>query len=225
MKIFTDCEKEFLINLAEDLFAHEFKTAIVPWSDEDIYDTTEGWVNSHLYYLADKHCSVVHGATRVVVIKEDFPWVLKFNFQGESVSQDYNSLEAKNYERACNEDIEDFFAATYCLGQVDEFMVYAQEKVEADEDAVSSSFFEYTLENYFSSRICENEDDEDRLNEDAWDEANCLDNEDRIYAMIENYSDARRVVEFTDKYDINDLHSGNWGYRGTQPVLIDYSGY
>ena len=225
MKVFTDYEREYLISLTEDLFAHGFKNAIIPWCDEDIYDTTDEWVNSHYHFLKDKHCYLVHGMTRVVVINEDFPWVLKFNFKNEKMRRDYNFLEAKYYELACEEGIEEFFAATYFLKNIDDVDVYVQEKVEADEDAVSSSFFEYTLENYFSDRVVENEEDEDKLNDDAWDEANSLDNEERIYAMIENYSDARRVVDFASKYQINDLHSGNWGYRDAQPVLIDYSGY
>ena len=225
MKIFTDYEKERLVELAENLFFHGFENAIRPFENEDIYDTTENWVSSHYYFLRSMNCSVVHGMTRIVVICEDLPWVLKFNFQDKNMRQDYNLLEATNYKRACEEGVEEFFAATYYLGVVDGIMTYAQEKVEANEDVVSSSFFEYTLETYFSDRVVENEEDEDKLNDDAWDEANCLDNEDRIYAMIENFKDARRVWEFTDKYDINDLHSGNWGYRGKQPVLIDYSGY
>ena len=81
MKVFTDYEREYLISLTEDLFAHGFKNAIIPWCDEDIYDTTDEWVNSHYHFLKDKHCYLVHGMTRVVVINEDFPWVLKFNFK------------------------------------------------------------------------------------------------------------------------------------------------
>ncbi len=221
----TESEKENLFNLVDTLVANGFKKALTCNHTTYTVDTDSLyiWKESHRSFLRNNHLSIESGATRIVVISDN-KWVLKFSPLESDMTQDYNCLEAGYYQRACEENLEYLFAATYCLGARCGLMIYAQERVKVDEDCTSDSFLNYTLENYFDR--CSHEDySEEEIQEAAWEESCELDNDDRIYAMIENVHDADKLIYFINKYDINDLHCGNWGYRGDQPVLIDYSGY
>lgn len=222
MKTLSEVEKTRLLILARDLMNHHFADALFCTRDKwgipqkHIND----WIISHFGYMAARRIHVDYGATRVVVVADNLDWVLKFDFQNAGLSHEYNELEVKNYQYACEWNLEDCFAAMYFLEKVNSIKVYAQERVRIDDDLTSDSFYEYTLQNYYSD---EDSDDED-VRENAWEDSNELDNEDRIYAMVDNLT-ARELVRFTNRYDINDLHSGNWGYRDGDPVLVDYAGY
>lgn len=223
--ILFENEKNVLIGVVEDLIEHDFLWAFTYTTDRYgcVKYHLHNWIDEHREYLYNNHLTVMNGVTRVVVIPESENWVLKFNFN-DNDKQDYNDREARNFQYACEEGLSDYFAAMYFLGIIGGLEVYAQERVEVDEDLTSDSFYNYTYNTYYSHECCENEEDEERIRDNVWDDSDTLGNEDRIYAMIEN-SDAVRLVRFCNYYDINDLHSGNWGYRNGQAVLIDYAGY
>ena len=218
MKTLSNNDVTRIQNLVHDLAQHNFYDAI----NCDVNSQADKWIVHYREYLRAMGYHIFYGATRIVVMLDDFDWVLKFNFHYSDSAQDYNELEEVHYKAAIKAGLAEHFAAMYYVGIIENLMVYAQEKVRMDEDCVSSSFFQYTLDNYY----CENDGrDEDERNEDAWDDAMYLDNEDRIYAMIDSVSIADELIKFVFDNNINDLHSANWGYRGTEPVIVDYAGY
>ena len=99
--------------------------------------------------------------------------------------------------------------------------MYIQEKVEVDEDAISDSFYNFTLESFYSG----DDEEDERIQEMAWSDSNDLTNEERIRAMVGDSSKINALLNFIEYNDINDLHSANWGYRDGEPVMIDYAGY
>lgn len=214
-------EKEQLISLVDELVACGFKKALL--SGKDIWGHTQVgldvWTKTHRETLRAAGCIIESGATRVVVVPEFSKWVLKFNYIGK-YETDYNYLELEHFQQACDRHLEKYFAATYLLGNVDGLNVYMQEKVKIDEDLTSDSFIIYTMENYYSGVDCEDEEIYDKVCNESYE----LDNEERIYAMVDS-RDAGVLIDFVYECDINDLHSGNWGYRGEDPVLIDYAGF
>lgn len=219
MKVISESEKLQVYELVEDLINHGFKGAVnTVHGHHNFYS----WEEMYHDYLCRIHCVAVCGVTRVVIVPDWLDWVVKVNFMGSGITQNYNALEDQHFQLAVEAGLDRYFAATYFIDKVEGIEVYAQEKVKVDEESVSSSFFEYTLENYY--RQAREEEDEDAVNEAAWEESIGLENEDRIYAMIED-GGAEELVNFVFENDINDLHSGNWGYRGDEPVLIDYAGY
>lgn len=224
MKTLTTDERERLHDIVCDLFANDFLWALDCPKRRYGYGyehQVESWLNSHFDYLKEIHCRVTSGATRVVVIPEGEDWVLKFGFNDPSLIRDYNRLEAQNYAAATNRGLEDFFAASYYFEEVCGVDIYVQEHVWVDDDAVSDSFYNYTIDNFYSHRDL----DDDRTQEEAWEDSYSLDNEDRVYAMLGDQKRVDDLVNFINAFEINDLHSANWGYRDEQPVLIDYSGY
>lgn len=222
MKVITEFEKMQICELVDDLIGHGFHGAI---SRQNGHNNFYKWNEMHREYLSHIGCVACCGVTRVVIISDQLDWVIKVNFISDNTTPDYNELERDHFQSAINAGLDQYFAAMYYVENIDGIEVYAQEKVRADEDSVSSSFFEYTLENYYNKVNYEQEGvTEDEVNDAAWEESIGLENEDRIYAMITDGM-AREVVDFIFENDINDLHSGNWGYRGDEPVLIDYAGY
>ena len=220
MKTLTTLDRLKIHELVDDLVDHGFAPALNCLNGhKHIWQ----WEIANRDFLYSIDCVICCGVTRVVVIPENFDWVLKFNFQNEELLQDYNRLEVQHFEKAIEKGLDKYFAAIYQVGAIDGLMVYAQEKVVADEDYVTSSFFQYTLDKYYN-HIEYDDMYEDARNDAAWEEANTLDTEDRIYALI-NDGMADQLIDFIYENDINDLHSGNWGYRGTEPVMIDYAGY
>lgn len=222
MKTITDLEKMRICELVEDLIGHGLRGAITRY---DGHHNFYRWQENYKNYLHRIHCETFCGVTRTVFVFDDLDWVIKINFINP-LMDDYNYLEYSHFQSAIKAGLEKYFAAMWYVDEIDGICIYAQEKVNVDEDSVSSSFFEYTLENYYN-QASKNEDGEwteDQVNEAAWDESYTLENEDRIYAMITDGM-ANELISFIQENDINDLHSGNWGYRGDEPVLIDYAGY
>lgn len=214
-------EKERLISLVDELVACGFKAALskVTGTKKYQYYDVSGWIERHHNFLNAFECQVEYGATRVVVIPEFSNWVLKFTYI-EKYQLDYNAIELKKFQLACDKELDKYFAAIYYLGSLYGMDVYIQEKVKIDEELTSDSFINYTIDNYYSDVDCEDEETYDQVCCDSYE----LDNEERIGAMLGAY-DANELIDFCSYYDINDLHSGNWGYRDNEPVLVDYAGF
>lgn len=221
MKILINDERHQLCKLVERLLRHDFRS-VLDYANGSVGE----WEEEHFNFFKSLHCQIFHGETRVVVVFDDLEWVLKFNFFNRPTCKDvdYNDREYRHYVAAGDRGLGEYFAAMEYLGVFeDDVDVYAQEKVEIDEDAVSDSFYQYMSENLFGG-VDTQECSSSSLNERISEEAEYLENEDRIYAMITDGA-AEDLIDFIQYYDINDLHSGNWGYRDGQPVLIDYAGF
>lgn len=158
------------------------------------------------------------GATKVVVEIDDIGWVLKVDF--DNVTIPYCELEADNYAEAEREGFADLFAAEYFLGEYNGRQIYVQEQAIPDEDAVSSTCYEY-----YTSDMSEEEA------EDWWNEGGLdyLEDDQRVAALLgQDMSQAyfNEFLAFIERLNINDLHIGNFGYKKDGAVVIfDYSGY
>ena len=153
------------------------------------------------------------GATKAVIIDEDYDYVLKIPFLMES-GQNYCQIELENYVNAKQDNLEAYFAETFYLGEYEGAQCYASKKADCDDiegrvsDEIRESYPDMSDED-FNSYIG------DCWGEEIVEEAmkNCAgDNWGRLYDFL---------------YDngINDLHYGNIGYIDGSLVYIDFSGY
>ena len=158
------------------------------------------------------------GATKVVAVIDGIDWVLKVDFVGNYLL--YCGAEASNYEWAVKEGWGKYFAAEFLLGEFYGTEVYVQELTFPDEDAVSDSCYEFYTKDM-------NEEE----SEEWWDSVgpDGLDDVERVAAMFPELkgSDLGKFWQFLDRFHINDLHIGNFGWRSSDntPVIFDYSGY
>lgn len=152
------------------------------------------------------------GASKLVIVDEDNDWVLKIPFCDKS--RDYCAVEAENYKKAVEAGVEEPFAACYFLMEYEGAPCYVMEKINCDEQAVESDFLDK-----LSGQMSEDE---------ISDCLGSMDTDEILDQLLEFYYEAgflQKINAFLSVNSINDLHTGNLGYRGDKLVLVDYSGY
>ena len=245
----TIADIEWATNIMNELFAHNFHTALR--YKERTYTYSYG--KNHYYQLGfEDWCCVesgyfkknyglhfYRGETKGCIV--DFnrqEWVIKVPFDystnpmrcknEDGTPINYCALEAEKYAKACAEGIEECFAAIYEVGEIDGVKFYLQEFANVDEDSTTDSFYEYAseqVENYFN-RDEEDEDNEELFRSEIWDFISDMDDQERVIAVFNNHKNIRKICDFIEEEDINDLHSGNWGFTNDgREVIIDYSGF
>lgn len=218
----TVLEKEKALSVVRMLFSYGFKKALGYDSDYvDFYDWRRCDENIEMMY---KHgIEVTCGASKVCIILDDewdFEWVIKIGFNRRI---DYCALEARYYAKAVEMNCASHLAETYLCGVVDGIEVFLQEKVETEEELFEERIWEYVAENYDENNYPDEDERNDNIAEYVENECS---SEDYIMAILGNTPDSRRLLDFVDENDINDLHELNWGVTADDRiVLIDFSGY
>lgn len=161
------------------------------------------------------------GCTRMCFKLETLPgWVIKVDFKE---TKGYCKREADNYADAEEFGIQDCFASTYRLTELDDGrVVIIQEACSVNEDAVTSEWYDYVARN--SSEFIDDEHAEDP--DYIWDAVSDLDTTDRLYAIFGDEKRFNVIDNFCYDNQINDIHEGNWGWTAEgNLVLIDFAGY
>lgn len=243
----TIADIEWATNIMNELFAHNFYTALryeertYPHGENRYYKLGfDDWAYAEgNYFRSNYGLHFYRGETKGCIV--DFnrqEWVIKVPFDRstnprlrrneDGTSINYCALEAEKYARACAEGIEECFAAIYEVGEINGVKFYLQEFANVDEDSTTDSFYEYAseqVEKYFS-RDEEDEDNERHFVDEIWDFIDDMDDEERVSAVFNGHKNIRKIRNFIDDEEINDLHSGNWGFTNDgREVIIDYSGY
>ena len=169
------------------------------------------------------------GCSKIVIWDADFPdYVLKMALRDED--DHFCDREYENYCYAEEQEAEEAFAWMACIYSKHQLgterSIYAMEYIECDEDIIGSNSYDYALSNYCRDRGIEEDEDSREEFYYYW-SRNLDDNEMVMDFALNSWSMALRqkVEQIIFDRDINDLHSGNMGYRGDQLVLVDYSGW
>lgn len=170
---------------------------------------------------------IFFGQTRAVIVDEaENRFVLKIQYRDYDEA-DYCASEAWAYQKACDQNLGQFFAAIVCVGKFKNLPLYVMEKCDVDEDHTSSlseeCYYRYWLaDNNLTDSEAAMEQFYDEVDEDEY----C--NSDGMLNFAETewgYEDANRVRDFLYFYQINDCHVGNWGWRDGELVITDYAGF
>ena len=168
-----------------------------------------------------------YGQTRAVFVDDDEDrFVLKVQYR-DNDEGDYCASEAWAYQKACDQNLGQFFAAIACVGKFENLPLYVVENCDVDEDHTGS----LSEECYYRHWLAENNlTDSEATMEQFYDEVDgdeyCNSDGMLNFAEIEwGYEDANRVRDFLDFYQINDCHVGNWGWRDGELVITDYAGF
>lgn len=214
---FTEKDKEYAINLINDLFANDFANAINAseydeeadtWHDIDWHIVT--WEKAHKDLLEKWGVTIANGASKICLILDDnYDWVLKMNIIDWEDGNDYCRYEADNYRAAVDAGLQMYFAEERFLTniQIDDdasLSIYVQEYAQPDYEMIEEIFCKYAEETYG----------------DPWEEV--YEDADRLEAVF----DEPRLINFCFERHINDCHEYNYGkLENGEIVLIDYSGY
>ena len=188
------------------------------------------WFNKLERY--DDELDHVSGTCRACIHFYDSDFVFKFNIYHSDI--DYCASEFFIYEEAKAYEVNNHFAwitKAYDWYFNDQYImtIYAMEFCEGCNGSVSQASYSYHFRLYCE----ENGYDPDNLTSSQREEV--CDMIDDYYGDSEgmmdmassamSFDEFEKFSSFIDRYNINDIHSGNWGYRGDMLILIDYAGY
>lgn len=230
-------DNEFAI---EQEKAREFFNDLMENHDFNKVVTTEksywSWECDHRNYLSSKGFYSYEGACRAVLVEEGANYVYKFDLYRRDDEIHYTANEEQAYLAACEAGIEDAFCPIrkiLTLHATNEGIDFGMDifilpfcHVEHEiSDACYSNYFKVMCDDlgYDYDNLSEEEEEEVRDNISS--EYN--DTQGVLEYVSTIWTDAffAAVVNFLEKYHINDLHSGNWGYYGDKLVMTDYAGY
>ena len=219
----TTKDIEIAKKIVNDLIENEFLNAII--TDDNC--SLSCWSHDYKEYLERKGITVHCGETKACIISNELTdWVIKVGFidsddEGGHTT-DFCAIEEGNYRSAVDMDLDEFFAAIYELCSVtpdrsffidSNITFFIQEKAVPNEEKTSN-----TCDNYMKKYYSEGEGEEEWYPEG--------DDYDRVGSLFEGDERVDELIDFLDNWNINDLHSGNFGYTGDGKVkIIDYSGY
>lgn len=164
------------------------------------------------------------GATKGVIIDHDCGYVIKLPFRDRD-GFDYCKAEWRNYCVAESQGLAEFFAFMDFLGFFHNYPIYIQELVDCDEYNISDRAWSSSFNSYCMNNGYDKEDAEviDEFSDYFYSWDSC----EQTEALFEEEwgADFDKLTIFFEDNHINDLHSGNLGYRGDKLILIDYSGF
>ena len=163
------------------------------------------------------------GATRCCLgLNNDTEYIVKFQIDKDEC--DYCAREALISKQAEHCGFGDFFAKSeplfdYTFSYNDESKkveVYVMEWCCCDSDTVSDN----------SSRDLFSDEEERRASDDEHSDSNfgMIEYAKSTWGIIDEQF-IHDLIEFMRDWEINDLHAGNWGYKGSKLVMVDYGGY
>ena len=198
---------------------------------KDFYRGEMEYRDSWLNEIEDEFgIEVSRGETKLVIFSSALNgWVLKIPclsyYLGAEV--DFCKIEVLNYEKAEEAHLERFFAPTYFVGEFYGIPIYAQKKVECEECTVSESFYEWAERNTDKDDY----EDEEVFYDVVYSRSTNMCLSEILTALYETEDSVSgeeidELFRFCLRNEINDLHSGNWGYTKNHfPVCVDYSGF
>lgn len=214
---------------------------IIDLSEADYENFSNDRAEEAIKYLPDDW-KYNYGVSKLVLIPDKYDFVVKipcscsgyddfdedgyetyvtYPFEGANYIEegtcgwDYCRAEAEFYEEAVEYGVEKFFAKTICIGTIDDWPIYIQEKcLICDEHRTIHSEAERVESRRKISEMDVEPDERIPI--------------DFLVDMFRNHDEQEvtEVFNFIDNVGICDLHSSNCGYnRAGFAVFTDYSGY
>lgn len=199
-------------------------------SDKECYHLgLSDWLEDHRKLLSAEGIDYSWGETKLCLLCNMLDdWVIKLGFLRstnnyyvkEGLDKDFCNLEAEYYIKACDNNLGEFFAATYDVGEINGIHIFLQEKAQPDQGYFMNCFEEYARQGNDPNDFNNEEQYCDYIN----DIVDSMDNDERIYAVFGEESD--NLVDFINEFNINDLHEANYGRtKDGRIVIFDFSGF
>ena len=205
-------EKEFLVSFYNALL-EDFSESFMfeNFISDPSYENFRAWKDEmDDSFSLDKRYFVNCGLTKGVIIHEDLDWVLKIPFGYQKNNMNHCKAETEYYQAAIEAGIQDMFAESHYLMTFLDVPCYVMRKVECGECALDSNGSTLLgCDEYSYSR-------DESESEDLVEELLSAYYGDRVFSTY---------CHFCRCNHINDVHEDNIGWIGTQPVVIDYSGF
>lgn len=215
--------KEYIASLFEDCSSFKDTSLTESYFYEDIF----------IYLKDQNNLKYRHGASRAVLVPRETNYVIKIPFVGcfeedweeedyvfssfegaEDDENDWNYClkEIHIYEKAEAANVEKVFLKTTYEGDINNFPIYSQPKVSTfvEDEGVTCSNEEL---DFTRAKVREKNF---KVFSPIW-----------LFHAFNYYGDDYifRLLSFIKEEEISDLHSGNLGWVGDRPVIVDYAGF
>lgn len=170
------------------------------------------------FNYSDDNLRIDSGASRGVLIFDDFDWVIKLGFDdmAEEKGYDFNEAEDDNYKEAVAHGLQEFFAKTWCAGDFHGVHFYLMEKADTNPNIISDNFYSGVYE---SDKVYSDYEEASGMYDD---DVAGIANFFGVYASTEKVLE---ILEFCTCQYISDIHEANVGFINDHPVFIDYAGF
>lgn len=186
------------------------------------------WIRDYESDLQDAGYTTCSGYCRMVIFHEEWDYVIKFTYN-EYAKMAYCANEEFLYGKAAEWGISECFAGVYFLGEFNNTNIYLVERCDCDEDKMYNDSYDNQFRNFCRDRGYSAENANDDIYEEFQDSCDyeCSGQEGMLELAASKWGRelADKVFKFLNYFGVNDCHSANWGYLGTQLVIIDYAGY
>lgn len=164
-------------------------------------------------YIEDSFWEDIDGDMQYYQV-DSFGGAVIYKCSADFSGWDYCRVEEVQYQLAETAGIERFFAKTVCIGCINNWPIYKQERAVIFDDSDFSVKEKKTDEDY--NKVQSLERQLDYYISDEW-----------VIDFIEYWGEESycKLIAFLTNWQISDLHSQNIGYVNGAPCLIDYSSF
>ena len=191
-------------------------------SDMDYFDVRKRIEYENL----DNIISCNHGVSKLCLVfkKEDF--VIKWTYEDPWESSKEEAMkECEIYQKAKEQGLEMLFPSTKFFGEINDIKFVIQEKIDYScGDCPYDTKLKYQkISKTATQKIIDKMQDGFKIGK-GYDR-----NLDRLWTsmVITLYGKriCKKLCAFIKENEINDLHTGNLGYKNNHPIILDFSGY
>lgn len=166
---------------------------------------------------------VRNGATKICLVFEKADFIVKWSYDCDD-DNDEGLKECRLYALAVEAGLAFFFPKTEVLGKWGDVSVVIQDKIDYSVNdcnyetrciyqkigrTVTDRIF-YKMENGFHTGYY------DRSLNETW---------GKLVISLYGKKITKKLCEFIQEYNINDLHESNIGYKDNKPIILDFGGY
>lgn len=211
-------DKKIILEVMQNLCDSNFEVLV--------YYRSKNFVEGLDEIAEDTGYTIDFGLSKIMVDFDEYSdWVIKVPRLDGRMRQNFCELEAKNYEAARRVHLNEFFAETYFVDRFFDIPVYIQKRMTIRRQEIDDKLYSYAKENFICSQDLEDEYDHDDYIHSTIDDFEAFDSLNAVFSDFYSEDKIKEVAQFCTEEEINDFHSGNFGYdEKGMPKLIDFSG-
>lgn len=213
-----DIDKKIILEIMRNLCDENF--------EDLIYYRSNNFAKELIDIAEDTGYTIDFGLSKIMVdFDKHSDWVIKVPRLDGRMKQNFCEIEAKNYEAARRVHLDEFFAETYFVDRFFDIPVYVQKRMKIKRQEIDDKLYSYAEENFSCSQDFEDEYDRDDYIQSTIDDFEPFDSLNAVFSDFYSTEEIEDVARFCVEEEINDFHSGNFGYdEKGMPKLIDFSG-
>lgn len=215
------CDKNALMKIIYDLDKNSifYEWAESEWEEDFYYNH---YNDIHDYVDRNFDADLYEGSYKASIVFRNFDLVWKIPFYNTN-----DAIAEYNFYRNVEEEWKFYFAECDCLGKIEIGNtltdIIVMERAYVDEDKARTYIIDgIKKQNVLSGNYIDKSDE--NFEKILYNEFYSLDTEQAFsYLMYDYYDDCNIADYITNNLGVIDFHTGNIGFIGDRPIIIDYA--